>query len=118
MASPAGTRDLPGTGPVPSLGPGPGDGERVASGPRRGLRGHSQGVSVEVGEREAAVDLDIVVDYGPSIADVAAGVRRSVISAIESMTGLDVTEVNITVDDVWMPDDDDDSQSDEQPRVQ
>lgn len=86
---------------------------------RVGGRSHAQGVSVEVGEREAAVDLDVVIDYGLSIADVAAGIRRSVISAIESMTGLSVTEVNINVDDVFMPSEDDEGDGQaEQSRVQ
>ena len=70
----------------------------------------SQGVSVEVGERQAAVDIDLVADYGVSIADLAAGVRRNVITAVERMTGLEVTEVNITVHDVYLADDDDDQQ--------
>ncbi|WP_265442486.1 Asp23/Gls24 family envelope stress response protein [Flexivirga meconopsidis] len=68
---------------------------------------HSQGVSVEVGERQAAVDIDLVADYGVAIADLAAGVRRNVIDAVESMTGLQVTEVNITVHDVFLDDGDD-----------
>ncbi len=66
----------------------------------------SQGVSVEVGERQAAVDIDLVADYGVSIADLAAGVRRNVITSVERMTGLEVTEVNITVHDVYLADDD------------
>jgi uncharacterized alkaline shock family protein YloU len=49
---------------------------------------HSQGVSVEVGETQAAVDIDIVVEYGVSISDLASGIRRNVIAAIERMTGL------------------------------
>ena len=65
----------------------------------------SQGVSVEVGERQAAVDLDLVVVYGVSIVDVAQAVRDNVIGNIEQMTGLEVTEVNVAVDDVWMGDD-------------
>lgn len=60
----------------------------------------SQGVAVEVGERQAAIDLDIVADYGVSIADLATGIRRNVISSVERMTGLEVTEVNITVHDI------------------
>lgn len=60
---------------------------------------HSQGVSVEVGEKQAAVDIDIVAEYGVSLADLATGIRRNVIAALERMTGLEVTEVNITVHD-------------------
>ncbi|WP_066460889.1 Asp23/Gls24 family envelope stress response protein [Sanguibacter suarezii] len=67
----------------------------------------SQGVSVEVGETQAAVDLDIVTEYGVSIADVARAVRRNVISAVEGMTELQVTEVNVSVNDIHLPSDDD-----------
>ncbi|WP_306364446.1 Asp23/Gls24 family envelope stress response protein [Nocardia sp. CC227C] len=67
-----------------------------------------QGVSVEVGEKQAAVDLELVVEYGVSIAELARAVRRNVITAIEQMTGLEVVEVNINVNDVYIPGDDDD----------
>ncbi len=65
----------------------------------------TQGVNVEVGERQAAVELDLVCEYGVSIVDVAQAVRKNVIDRLEKMTGLEVTEVNITVDDIWMGDD-------------
>ncbi|NEW40950.1 Asp23/Gls24 family envelope stress response protein [Nocardia cyriacigeorgica] len=68
-----------------------------------------QGVSVEVGETQAAVDLEIVVEYGAAIAEVARAVRRNVITAIEQMTALQVVEVNINVNDVFIPGDDDDA---------
>jgi len=64
----------------------------------------SQGVNVEVGERQAAIDLTLVVEYGAPIIDLAEGVRSNVISRTERMTGLEVTEVNITVDDVYLGD--------------
>ncbi len=80
---------------------------------------HSQGVSVEVGEKQTAVDIDIVADYGVSIADLAAGIRRNVIAAIERMTGLEVTEVNIAVHDVYLDGDgDDDDERTSATRVQ
>jgi uncharacterized alkaline shock family protein YloU len=66
----------------------------------------SQGVSVEVGEHEAAVDLTIVVEYGESIPRVSQAVRDNVIKRIEGITGLSVTEVNIAVDDLYFPGDD------------
>ncbi|MEU8359558.1 Asp23/Gls24 family envelope stress response protein [Nonomuraea sp. NPDC048882] len=66
----------------------------------------TQGVSVEVGERQAAVDLDLVAEYGTAIPELAAAVRRNVIGAVERMCGLEVTEVNIRVDDVHLPDQD------------
>jgi uncharacterized alkaline shock family protein YloU len=66
----------------------------------------AQGVSVEVGERQAAVDLSLVVEYGVAIADVANSVRRNVIGSVQRMTGLEVTEVNIQVNDIHLPDED------------
>ncbi|UNO43720.1 Asp23/Gls24 family envelope stress response protein [Streptomyces sp. MST-110588] len=63
------------------------------------------GVKVEVGERQTAVDLDIVVEYGVPITEVAGDIRESVISAVERMTGLEVVEVNVAVVDVRLPGD-------------
>lgn len=71
--------------------------------PGSGGATRTQGVAVEVGEKQTAVDLDIVVEYGVSIPDVAEGIRRNVISTIERMTGLEVVEVNVSVDDVHVP---------------
>ena len=76
----------------------------------------TQGVSVEVGEKEAAVDIDLVVEYGVSIPELSRSVRNNVIQRVERMTGLAVTEVNISVDDVWLGDDEDDDA--EKQRVQ
>ena len=75
--------------------------------------GVTQGVKVEVGERQTAVDLDAVVEYGVSIVDIAADVRTNVITAVERMTGLQVVEVNIAVDDVHLPDEEEDSDDQE-----
>jgi uncharacterized alkaline shock family protein YloU len=83
-----------------------------------GRTNHSQGVSVEVGETQAAVDIDLIAEYGVAIADLAVGVRRNVISSIERMTGLQVTEVNISVADIHLPEDDQDDDTDRTPRVQ
>jgi uncharacterized alkaline shock family protein YloU len=79
---------------------------------------HSQGVSVEVGETQAAVDIDMIAEYGVAISDLAASVRRNVIASIERMTGLQVTEVNISVADIHLPEDDQDNDADSAPRVQ
>ena len=65
-----------------------------------------QGVSVEVGEREAAADLTVVIEYGESIPQVAEQVRDNVIRRVEGITGLTVTEVNVTVNDLHLPGDD------------
>jgi uncharacterized alkaline shock family protein YloU len=61
------------------------------------------GVSVEVGERQAAVDLTLKVQYPAPIHEVAEAVRGNVIDRVESMTSLEVTEVNITVADLAFP---------------
>src|SRR5688572_12205372 len=71
----------------------------------------AQGVGVEVGETQAAVDLDIVVDYGASISELGRGVQRNVKQSIERMTGLEVVEVNVNVDDVHLPDTGEDQSS-------
>ncbi|ALG06046.1 Asp23/Gls24 family envelope stress response protein [Kibdelosporangium phytohabitans] len=76
-----------------------------------------QGVSVEVGEKQAAVDLEIVVEYGVPISDLAKTVRRNVITAIEQITGLEVVEVNINVNDINLPGEDEDGEP-ETSRVQ
>lgn len=70
-----------------------------------------QGVGVEVGETQAAIDLDIVVEYGVSIADLGQSIQRNVKQAVERMTGLEVVEVNVNVDDVYLPSSDEDSPS-------
>lgn len=64
-----------------------------------------QGVAVEVGEREAAIDLALTVVYGVSIPQVADAVRQNVITRLQAMTGLMVKEVNIDVTDLFFPED-------------
>ncbi|HEY6582614.1 MAG TPA: Asp23/Gls24 family envelope stress response protein [Rubrobacter sp.] len=63
----------------------------------------SKGVTVEVGEEEAAIDLTMAVEYGQSIPRLTDAVRRNVINRVENLAGLHVTEVNITVNDVQVP---------------
>lgn len=63
------------------------------------------GILVEVGEREAAVDIRLSADYGVNIPAVAAAVRNNVINRVESMTGLIVKEVNVAVVDLYFPED-------------
>lgn len=106
------TREVPG---IHNLGTGM---ARTMGGVRERMPGAgssvTRGVRVEVGEEQAAVDLDVVVDYGVPITDVVADVRVNVISAMERMTGLEVVEVNVAVDDVDLPgDDDEDKGSDD-----
>ena len=69
-----------------------------------GTKAVTRGVKAEVGEVQAALDLEIVVEYGVSIADVSREVRENVIAAVERMAGLEVVEVNIAVSDVKLPD--------------
>ncbi|WP_409346445.1 Asp23/Gls24 family envelope stress response protein [Paenibacillus sp. MBLB4367] len=65
-----------------------------------GRKNLSKGVKVEVGQREAAVDVSIIVEYGHRIPEVAGAIQRNVKQAIESMTGLGVVEVNVHIHDV------------------
>jgi uncharacterized alkaline shock family protein YloU len=64
---------------------------------------YSRGVSGEVGQEEAALDLTLTAEYGKSVPQLAEAVRRNVINRVESLVGLRVTEVNITVNDVQFP---------------
>ena len=66
----------------------------------------SQGVSVQVAEQTAAVEVSAIVDYGVAIADVAAGIRANVIRSVEQMTGMTVSAVDVSVLDIYLPGDD------------
>lgn len=81
-----------------------------------GGRSVTRGVKAEVGEVQTALDLEIVVEYGVAIAEVARAVRENVIAAVERMAGLEVVEVNIAVSDVKLPDEVDEEE--EEPRLQ
>ncbi len=63
----------------------------------------TQGVSVEVGQQEAAVDLTVTVEYGKSVPQIAEAVRSNVSNRVESLVGLRVTEVNVHVNNVYFP---------------
>lgn len=67
----------------------------------------TQGVKVEVGESQAAADITIVVEYGAQIQEVADQVRSRVAGAISHLVGLEVVEVNVDVNDVHIPGDED-----------
>ncbi len=73
----------------------------------------TQGVKVEVGETQVAADLTIVVEYPAPIQEVAENVRSAVTGAITRLVGLQVVEVNVEVNDVHLPSDnsDDDTES-------
>lgn len=78
----------------------------------------SQGISVEVGEKQVAVDVTLVADYPVALQEVAGRVRAAIIKAIETLVGMDVTEVNVTVNDVHIPAIDDTADTPAQARVQ
>jgi uncharacterized alkaline shock family protein YloU len=65
-----------------------------------GRKNLSKGVKVDVGQKEAAIDVNIIIEYGNRIPEVASSIQQNVKSAIESMTGLHVVEVNVHIHDV------------------
>jgi uncharacterized alkaline shock family protein YloU len=91
------------------------DGIRMGSGGSQAVSGllgsitgggsgsQTQGVSVEVGQEEAALDLTLTAEYGKSIPQLAEAVRRNVANRVESLVGLRVTEINITVSNIFFP---------------
>lgn len=74
-----------------------------------------QGVSVEVGQTQAAIDLTLIVEYPYPIHEVTEKVRDAVLNSVEGLVGLEVTEVNIKVTDVHVPSDDDNDEEEEEP---
>jgi uncharacterized alkaline shock family protein YloU len=62
-----------------------------------GRKNLSRGVRVEVGDRQCAVDVSIVAEYGVRIPDICEEIQHRVKDAIESMTGKEVVEVNVHV---------------------
>ncbi|AJT43213.1 Asp23/Gls24 family envelope stress response protein [Psychromicrobium lacuslunae] len=103
------TREVPG---VYALG----GGAARAIGAIRDVVGNTdltQGVSVEVGEKQAAVDITLVVEYPSPLKGVADQVRSAVYNAVEKLVGLDVVEVNITVSDIHIPSDDKNTETQE-----
>ena len=68
-----------------------------------GSGSQSRGVSVEVGEVEAAIDVTLTVEYGKPVPQIAEAVRRNIINRVENLVGLNVTDVNISVNDVFFP---------------
>lgn len=60
----------------------------------------SKGIKVEVGEKEAAIDISVNIKYGFSIPELAENIQSSVKDSIETMTGLNVVEVNVAISNV------------------
>ena len=63
----------------------------------------ARGVKVEVGSKEVAIDLDLIVAYGHSIQEVCGAVRKGVTERVLQMTGLKVKELNVNVVDIHFP---------------
>ena len=78
----------------------------------------SGGVTVEKGERQAAIDVSIVIDYGYSVVEVSQAIRRNIIQSVERATGLEVLEVNINVSDVHLPEEEHDDQQVQKTQLQ
>ena len=78
-----------------------------------GQKDLTQGVSVEVGQTQVAVDITLVVEYPHPLQKVADDVRDAVFGAVEDLVGMEVTEVNVTITDIHIPSDDDDDSDDE-----
>jgi uncharacterized alkaline shock family protein YloU len=62
-----------------------------------------RGLTVDVGDRQTAADITVNVDYGHPIPQLTQTVRERVIERVKNLTGLEVTEVNIQVNDVTLP---------------
>ncbi len=92
-------RAVPG---VYSLGSGP---SRALGAFRDAVGGtdHAAGVHAEVGDTQVAVDIDLVALYGTPLQALANQVRAAVYSAVEELVGLQVIEVNVEINDVFVP---------------
>lgn len=99
-------KDIPG---VYALG---GGGARVLGSLREavGQKDLTQGVSVEVGQTQVAADITLVVEYPHPLQKVADEVRDAIFTAVEDLVGMEVTEVNVTITDIHISSEDDDSE--------
>ncbi len=83
-----------------------GGASRAAGGVLEGITGSqskTRGVSVEVGQVETAIDLSMSIEYGKNILQTTRRVRERITERVESLTGLRVTELNVTINDVISP---------------
>ncbi|WP_369374162.1 Asp23/Gls24 family envelope stress response protein [Promicromonospora sp. Populi] len=78
----------------------------------------TQGISVEVGEKQVAVDVTIVAEYPVALQTVSDSVRAAIYRAMRDLVGMEVAEVNVTVNDVHLPTDDDQESEPQTGRVQ
>lgn len=65
-----------------------------------GKKNMSKGIKVEANEKEVKIDVNIIVEYGSRIPDVAFEIQNRVKKSVENMTGLKVSEVNVHVQGV------------------
>ncbi|WP_210768726.1 Asp23/Gls24 family envelope stress response protein [Arthrobacter sp. E3] len=79
-----------------------------------GQKDLTQGVSVEVGQTQVAVDVTLVVEYPHPLQKVADAVRDAIYAAVEDVVGMEVTEVNVSITDIHIASDD----ADEKPAQQ
>ena len=77
----------------------------------------TRGVAAEVGNHEAALDLDVVIEYGCDIRDTASQLRQLIGDEVNRMAGREVVEVNINVLDVHLPEAEPEPKQKEEPRV-
>ena len=85
-----------------------GGASRSAGGFLEGITGSestTRGVSVEVGSVETAIDLKMGIDYGKNILGTVGEVRQKITERVQNITGLNVTELNVTIADVVFPGD-------------
>lgn len=75
-----------------------------------GKKKFTNGVKVEVGEKECSIEVFIIVEYGYLIPDVAANVQKTVLKAVSELSGLKVVEVNVYIQDVKIISDEDDEE--------
>ena len=70
-----------------------------------GMKNLSKGVKVEVNDKEASIDLNIIVEFGAKISELGAKIQKNVKNTVETMTGLEVTVVNVNIQGVNIPKD-------------
>lgn len=68
-----------------------------------GMKNLSKGVKIELTNKEAKIDIFLIVEYGYNITEVCTKVQNNVRNTVETMTGLDVLEVNVNVQGVNIP---------------
>ena len=68
-----------------------------------GMKSLSKGVKVELKDNDAKIDIFIVVEYGMNISEIARNVQKNVKSSVETMTELNVIEMNVNIQGVNIP---------------